>query len=137
MTISEASQASQASQARAQREAGAKPAVGMSAMSDILDLDMSDTSDTTSELDLAELRRALEPVIEPYPRTPRQARSLRTREALLKAAEEQFIAKGYAGVTADEIAAAAGVSVGAFYNYYRNKRQILMALAQRRLGDIF
>lgn len=89
------------------------------------------------DLDLRALQLALEPAIEPYPRTPRQARSLRTREALLKAAEEQFVAKGYAGVTADEIAAAAGVSVGAFYNYYRNKRQILMALAQRRLGDIF
>jgi AcrR family transcriptional regulator len=95
-----------------------------------------DTLDA-SDLDLSELQRALEPAIEPFPRTPRQARSLRTREALLQAAEEQFIARGYAGVTADEIAAAAGVSVGAFYNYYRNKRQILMALAQRRLGDIF
>jgi AcrR family transcriptional regulator len=88
-------------------------------------------------LDLRELERALAPAIEPLPRTPRQARSLRTRDSLLRAAERLFIEHGYAGVTADEIAAAAGVSVGAFYNYYRNKRQILMALAQKRLGDIF
>jgi AcrR family transcriptional regulator len=133
MTIPKASQGG----AHPRREADIKQAVNISAMSDTLNLDMGAMHDSANELDLAELRRALEPVIEPYPRTPRQARSLRTREALLKAAEEQFIAKGYAGVTADEIAAAAGVSVGAFYNYYRNKRQILMALAQRRLGDIF
>jgi AcrR family transcriptional regulator len=88
-------------------------------------------------LDLSELARALAPAIEPPPRTPRQARSLRTRDKLLRAAEELFIARGYAGVTADEIAAAAGVSVGAFYTYYRNKRQILMALALTRLDDIF
>ncbi|HEX9036088.1 MAG TPA: TetR/AcrR family transcriptional regulator [Ktedonobacterales bacterium] len=88
-------------------------------------------------LDLRELERTLAPAIEPFPRTPRQARSLRTRDSLLRAAAELFVARGYAGVTADEIAAAAGVSVGAFYNYYRNKRQILMALAQKRLGDIF
>lgn len=93
--------------------------------------------DGRNELDLRALARALEPAMEPFPRTPRQARSVRTREALLAAAESQFIARGYAGVTADEIAAAAGVSVGAFYTYYRNKRQILMALAQRRLSDIF
>lgn len=133
MTISKGSQGD----AHPQREADVKPMVDKSAMSGALDLDISATNDPASELDLADLQRALEPVIESYPRTPRQARSLRTREALLKAAGEQFIAKGYAGVTADEIAAAAGVSVGAFYNYYRNKRQILMALAQRRLGDIF
>lgn len=98
---------------------------------------MGGYSYTPDNLDLRELERALAPAIEPLPRTPRQARSLRTRDSLLRAAEELFIARGYAGVTADEIAAAAGVSVGAFYNYYRNKRQILMALAQKRLGDIF
>ncbi len=96
-----------------------------------------DGANGSEELDLSELERALAPTIEPLPRAPRQARSLRTRDSLLRAAEALFIERGYAGVTADEIAAAAGVSVGAFYNYYRNKRQILMALAQRRLGDIF
>ncbi|HEU0026811.1 MAG TPA: TetR/AcrR family transcriptional regulator [Ktedonobacterales bacterium] len=88
-------------------------------------------------LDLSELERALAPAIEPPPRMPQQARSLRTRDRLLRAAEELFIARGYSGVTADDIAAAAGVSVGAFYTYYRNKRQILMALALTRLDDIF
>lgn len=89
------------------------------------------------DLDLHELEQALAPAIEPLPRTPRQARSLLKRDALLNAAGTLFMEHGYAGVTADEIAASAGVSVGTFYNYFRNKRQILMALAQRRLGDIF
>lgn len=96
-----------------------------------------DSAEGAEELDLRELKRALEPVIEALPRTPQQARGLRTRDKLLRAAETLFIERGYAGVTADEIAKAAGVSVGAFYTYYHNKRQILMALAQRRLSDIF
>ncbi len=94
-------------------------------------------ADESEELDLSELERALAPALEPLPRAPRQARSLRTRDALLRAAEALFIERGYSGVTADDIAKAAGVSVGAFYNYYRNKRQILMALALKRLSDIF
>jgi AcrR family transcriptional regulator len=48
-----------------------------------------------------------------------------------------FVERGYAATTADEIALAAGVSVGTFYNYFRNKRQILLALALLRLSDIF
>lgn len=96
-----------------------------------------DGASGAEELDLSELERALAPTLDPLPRTPRQARSLRTRDSLLRAAEALFIERGYAGVTADDIAEAAGVSVGAFYNYYRNKRQILMALALMRLGAIF
>ena len=91
----------------------------------------------TDGLDLRELERALVPAMDPPSHAPRQARSVRTRDGLLRAAEALFIERGYVGVTADDIAAAAGVSVGAFYTYYRNKRQILMALMRKRLGDIF
>ncbi len=99
-------------------------------------LTSEDSADGLSGLDLRELERALAPIFAP-PRAPRQRRSQRTRDSLLRAAETLFIERGYAGVTADEIAASAGVSVGAFYTHYRNKRQILMALALRRLDTIF
>jgi AcrR family transcriptional regulator len=97
----------------------------------------TEEAEEAEEAALSELEQALAPVIEPPLRIPRQARSLRTRDGLLRAAETLFTERGYARVTADDIAAAAGVSVGAFYNYYRNKRQILIALAQKRLSDIF
>jgi len=88
-------------------------------------------------LDLSALRAALHPAMEELPRTPQQARSREKHAGLLKAAETLFIERGYAATTADDIARAAGVSVGTFYNYFRNKRQILLALALRRLSDIF
>jgi AcrR family transcriptional regulator len=117
--------------ARSEEQAEAAPVDSTRADDAMIDMDGADG------LDLSELERALAPAIEPAPRTPRQARSVRTRDGLLRAAEALFIERGYAGVTADDIADAAGVSVGAFYNYFRNKRQILMALALTRLGDIF
>ena len=89
------------------------------------------------KFDLSALQAALHPALEDLPRAPRQARSREKRAELLRAAEALFVARGYAATTADEIASAAGVSVGTFYNYFRNKRQILLALALLRLTDVF
>lgn len=88
-------------------------------------------------LDLSALRAALHPALEELPRAPRQARSREKRAELLNYAEALFVERGYAATTADDIARAAGYSVGTFYNYFRNKRQILLALALLRLADIF
>ncbi|HEY1013893.1 MAG TPA: TetR/AcrR family transcriptional regulator [Herpetosiphonaceae bacterium] len=70
------------------------------------------------------------------PRVPQQARSRQKRDALLAAAGELFAQRGYAATTADDIAAAAGVSVGTFYSYFRNKRQLFMALFAASIDDI-
>jgi TetR/AcrR family transcriptional repressor of mexJK operon len=88
-------------------------------------------------LDLSALQAALYPALEELPRAPRQARSREKRAELLKSAEALFVERGYAATTADDIALTAGVSVGTFYNYFRNKRQILLALTLLRLSDIF
>lgn len=88
-------------------------------------------------LDLSALQAALHPALEDLPRVPRQARSREKRAELLRSAETLFVERGYAATTADDIALAAGVSVGTFYNYFRNKRQILLTLALLRLSDIF
>ncbi|MEO7001414.1 MAG: TetR/AcrR family transcriptional regulator [Ktedonobacterales bacterium] len=99
--------------------------------------DTADTVETPADLALREVTETLLPALAEAPRSPRQARSREKRAALLKAAEALFVERGYAGATADEIAAAAGVSVGTFYNHFRNKRQILLTLALERLEDIF
>jgi TetR/AcrR family transcriptional regulator, mexJK operon transcriptional repressor len=62
------------------------------------------------------------------PRLPKQARSRQKREAILATAAHLFAERGYEATTADEIAAAAGVSVGTFYGYFRNKRQVFLTL---------
>lgn len=62
------------------------------------------------------------------PRVPQQARSRQKRDALLAAAARLFEERGYDSTTADDIAAAAEVSIGTFYSYFRNKRQVFVSL---------
>ncbi|MFN8470892.1 MAG: TetR/AcrR family transcriptional regulator [Anaerolineae bacterium] len=62
------------------------------------------------------------------PRVPQQARSRQKRDAILEAAGRLFAERGYEATTTDDIAAAAGVSVGTFYGYFHNKRQVFLTL---------
>jgi len=55
-------------------------------------------------------------------REPKQKRSIRTRERLLDAARRQFAEQGYRETQSGDIAKAAGVSVGTFYEYFSDKR---------------
>jgi AcrR family transcriptional regulator len=103
----------------------------------LAEADAAPSASDDDSLDLSALQSALHPALEELPRVPQQARSREKHAELLKAAEALFIERGYAATTADDIAKAARVSVGTFYNYFRNKRQILLALALRRLTDIF
>ena len=68
------------------------------------------------------------PALPELPRIPRQERSRRKRDALLAAALPLFGERGYDAVTSEDIAEAAGVSVGTFYAYFRNKKQVLLTL---------
>lgn len=52
----------------------------------------------------------------------------RTRELLLEAAANTFALKGFAGASVDEIAEAAGFSVGALYSNFANKEQLFLAV---------
>lgn len=85
----------------------------------------------------ASLDAALAVALSDLPRAPQQTRSREKRASLLRAAARIFAERGYATTTADMIAEAAGVSIGTFYNYFRNKRQILLALVVEQLDDIF
>ncbi|GAC1310204.1 MAG: TetR/AcrR family transcriptional regulator [Vulcanimicrobiaceae bacterium] len=67
---------------------------------------------------------------------PRQERSRRNREALLDAALGAFAESGYDTSTIDEIARRAGVPVGGFYLHFRSKRQALLVLMDRLLGEL-
>ena len=63
----------------------------------------------------------------------------RTRSALLDAARLLFMEKGYGATSVGDIAAAAGVSLGAFYQYFGDRAEIMAALvgegARRMLED--
>ena len=73
---------------------------------------------------------------ESLPPLPRQERSRRSREALLGATLATFAERGYDASTIDEIGRRAGVAVGGFYLHFRSKRQALLVLMDRLLGEL-
>jgi AcrR family transcriptional regulator len=65
------------------------------------------------------------------PRPPQQARSRLTRQKLIDAAVDCFERHGFEETTTAMIAAAAGVAVGTVYNYFTDKREIILELFDR------
>jgi len=59
-----------------------------------------------------------------------QVKTKETRELLLRAAEEVFVRKGYAGAELGEIASLAGRTKGAIYAQFESKEDIFMALVE-------
>ena len=71
------------------------------------------------------------------PTGPKQARSKQTREKIVQAAIHLFQERGYEKTTSNDIAAAAGVSVGSFYVYFTDKRQLLLTIFDRLSDELF
>ncbi|HVM52261.1 MAG TPA: TetR/AcrR family transcriptional regulator [Acidimicrobiales bacterium] len=70
---------------------------------------------------------------------PLGRKAARTRAALLEAAGRVFMEQGYASTSVGDIATEAGVSLGAFYQYFRDRADVLATLvaegALRMLED--
>lgn len=60
-------------------------------------------------------------------RIPKQQRGIDTRERIVTAALELFSKNGYHRTNAKQIAARAGVAVGSFYAYFKDKRDLFKA----------
>lgn len=60
------------------------------------------------------------------PRQPQQSRSIKTKEAIVKASMKLFSEAGYHRTNTKQIAAEAGVSTGSFYSYFSDKREVFM-----------
>lgn len=56
----------------------------------------------------------------------RHGRSERARQAVLEAADDLVAAKGFAGVTMEEIASSAGVAKQTVYRWWSSKTDVLM-----------
>ena len=70
----------------------------------------------------------------PPPRQEERTRA--TRGALIAAARRLFADRGYEDVPADEIAAAAGVTRGALYHHFTDKRELFDAVFEQLEQDI-
>ncbi|QES46444.1 TetR family transcriptional regulator [Streptomyces venezuelae] len=63
--------------------------------------------------------------------TPRSARGVRTRTALIAAAREVFERDGYLDARITDISKAAHVASGSFYTYFNSKEEIFQALVEQ------
>ena len=68
-----------------------------------------------------------------YDSSGRRAQARRNREAILDAAERQFLADGYAQTTVATVATAAGVSMETVYKGFGGKSGLVRALFERGL----
>ncbi len=62
-------------------------------------------------------------------RKPVQQRSQERVQAILKAAEHLLLHGGYEAMTTSQLAKDAGISVGSLYQFFKNKEDVLNALA--------
>jgi AcrR family transcriptional regulator len=69
-------------------------------------------------------------------RTPRQQRGQLTHDALVSAAADLIDEVGYERLTTKAIAAQAGTSIGAFYQFFANKDDVVEALVERYRGQV-
>jgi AcrR family transcriptional regulator len=70
-------------------------------------------------------------------RTPQQPRSIQTRERIMKAAFALFAQKGIHGTNSKEIVSKAGVSIGSFYSYFKNKKTLLLEILDEYLDRTY
>src|ERR1044071_5493088 len=78
-----------------------------------------------------------ESVAASLPADPKQARSKQTKKKIIQAAIQLFQDRGYEKTTSNDIAAEAGVSVGSFYVYFTDKRQLLLTIFDRLADELF
>jgi len=64
------------------------------------------------------------------PRRSNFDRTRATREALLAAARQQFVRKGFAATSTPELVAAAGLTRGALYHHFKDKGDLFQALLE-------
>ena len=69
-------------------------------------------------------------------KSPVQARSAASVEAILEATIQVLVAVGKERLTTTKVALRAGVSVGTLYQYFPNKSALLQAVIQRHLDEV-
>src|SRR4029434_8371890 len=74
--------------------------------------------------------------VQPPRLSRRERRKSATREALIKAAQEVIATQGVYVAVSEEITERADVAKGSFYQYFRNRDELLDVLLTRRLEEL-
>lgn len=64
------------------------------------------------------------------------ARAVRTRSAILEAAQQLFLERGYAGTRINNITDACGISRAGFYTYFKDKHEVVVVLGHTVYEEI-
>ena len=78
----------------------------------------------------------IRPVKKMMRKTPQQARSQETVEAIVTAAARVLAKTGWADFTTNIVAEIAGVSIGSLYQYFPNKAALVFAIKERHFADL-
>jgi AcrR family transcriptional regulator len=70
-------------------------------------------------------------------RVPQQKRSEKTRQKILDAGLKCFEQQGFHNTSTKKIARQAGVSVGSFYSYFKDKKHLLTELVDQKISGIY
>jgi AcrR family transcriptional regulator len=73
------------------------------------------------------------PAAPPGPPSSRAARALQRRQAIIEAAMDEFIARGYAATRLDDVAKRAGVAKGTIYLHFEDKEALFQELVRTAL----
>jgi AcrR family transcriptional regulator len=76
---------------------------------------------------------ALPEATSPKPASSRAARAAERREAIIEAALDEFIARGYAATRLDDVASRAGVAKGTIYLHFADKETLFQELVRTAL----
>ena len=68
---------------------------------------------------------------------PAGPKARQTRAKLVLAAKDLFSSQGYSNTSVADIAAHAGVSLGTFYQYFRDRNDVLVAMLTKNLDTMF
>jgi len=63
-------------------------------------------------------------------RTPKQQRGIQTKNRIMDAAFHLYAQKGIHGTNSKEIVEKAGVSIGSFYSYFKDKKSLLLEMLE-------
>lgn len=69
-------------------------------------------------------------------REPQQNRSITTKEKIINSGINIFSSKSYHDTTSKEIAKNAGVGIGSFYDYFQDKKDLLMTILVRHRTEV-
>ncbi|MBN1798860.1 MAG: TetR/AcrR family transcriptional regulator [Spirochaetales bacterium] len=70
-------------------------------------------------------------------RTPVQDRAIEKKNHIIEAAQKLFSEKGFYKTNSKEIADLAGVSIGTFYSYYKDKKDLFLDVVNLHFKQIF